>query len=90
MEIRHEPDRHRFVAVLPEESGHLDYALVDDKTVDFRSTVIPPSARGTGAGGRLVVHALEWARSRGLRVIPSCPFVPVVVDRHPEYRDLLV
>jgi hypothetical protein len=75
--------------VLPEGTGTLDYAIVDEGTVDFRSTVIPPSARGSGAGGRLVVHALDWARAQGMRVIPSCPFVSHVVERHPEHRDLL-
>lgn len=46
-------------------------------------------ARGRGIGTRLVLHALEDARERGLRVVPSCPFVGEVVERHPEYADLL-
>jgi predicted GNAT family acetyltransferase len=38
----------------------------------------------------LTQHALEHARARGYRVVPSCPFVAAYVQRHPEYHDLRV
>ena len=53
-------------------------------------TDVAPSAEGQGIGSRLVAGALDDIRSRGLRVVPVCPFVTAYLRRHPEQRDLVV
>jgi len=53
-------------------------------------TDVDPDLEGTGAAQELVVGALEDIRSRGLRVIPVCPYVRSWIDRHPAYADLVV
>ena len=53
-------------------------------------TDVDPDLEGTGAAGELVVGALDDIRSRGLRVIPVCPYVRSWIDRHPAYADLVV
>jgi predicted GNAT family acetyltransferase len=40
-------------------------------------------------GSLLARTALDDARARQLRVVPSCPFVRGYVERHQEYADLL-
>lgn len=67
----------------------LNYRPVRRDVYDFRSTLVPPHLRGRGIGTKLVLHALDWARREKLRVIPSCPFVAGVIERHPEYGDLV-
>jgi predicted GNAT family acetyltransferase len=86
--VRHDPGRHRFVLSLPEGDAVLEYHPRPG-VMDILSTVVPEAARGHGAGGRLVVAALDHARSQGWRVIPSCWFVRTWVGDHPEYQDLL-
>ena len=49
-----------------------------------------PSAEGHGVGTRLIEGALQDIRSRGLHVVPVCPFVRAYLRRHPEQRDLVV
>lgn len=58
-------------------------------TVDLFHTEVEPSQRNRGLGELLVRSALDDLRSRGDRVVPSCPFVAAFVRRHPEYEDLL-
>ncbi len=53
-------------------------------------TEVPPELEGQGIGGRIVKHALEQAKSRGMKVAPWCPFVRAYIDRHPEYKDMVV
>ncbi len=91
MEVTHDEARHRFVLARPGGGGEavLDYRMIDEHTVDFQSTFVPVALRGGNLGTVVVKAALEWARSRGLRVVPSCWFVGNVVNRHREYRDLL-
>lgn len=55
----------------------------------FIHTEIDDRFEGQGLGGKLVSHALDDARSRGLAVLPICPFVRSYIERHPEYLDLV-
>ena len=52
-------------------------------------TEVASSAEGKGVGTELVAGALDDIRSRGLRVVPVCPFVAAYLRRHPEYADLV-
>ena len=52
-------------------------------------TETPVAARGRGIASQLTRSVLEEARSRGLKVVPRCPFVTAYIARHPEYRDLV-
>jgi len=55
----------------------------------FTHTEIDDRFEGQGLGGRLVSFALDDARSRGLAVLPFCPFVKGYIEGHPEYLDLV-
>ena len=59
----------------------------DVLTLDHTET--PVAARGRGIASQLTRGVLEEARSRGLKVVPRCPFVTAYIDRHPEFRDLV-
>lgn len=89
-EIIHEAEAGRFVAHLDEGDGVLSYREAGDDRLDFLRTWVPPAARNRGVGEALVRTGLDHARDRGMRVIPSCPFVRTVVKRHPEYESILV
>jgi uncharacterized protein len=52
-------------------------------------TEIDDRFEGHGLGGRLVSATLDDARSRGLVVLPFCPFVRGYIARHAEYLDLV-
>ena len=48
MEIRHEPENNRFVAEEGEASGLLDYRRLDERTLAYAHTYVPPEHRGGG------------------------------------------
>ena len=52
-------------------------------------TDVATLAEGSGVGSALVAGALDDIRSRGLRVVPVCPFVAAYIRRHPEYASLV-
>jgi uncharacterized protein len=89
--LQHEDAHTRFVADLglPGQPATINYRQVDDHTVDFFSTLVPPQLRGRGLGTRLVREALDWAREHELRVIATCPFVEDVIERFPDYEELV-
>ncbi|HLV00397.1 MAG TPA: GNAT family N-acetyltransferase [Acidobacteriota bacterium] len=86
--VEHQPESRRFVISMQGEEAVLRYSFVDERTVDYYSTFVPPSRRGEGIGSRLVEHALEWARRENYLVRASCPFVDAVLRRHKSYADL--
>ena len=89
MDTRHEPENSRFAITLEGASATLEYHHAGERTLDYTSTFVPEEHRNKGVGERLVLDALDYAREKGYRVIPSCPFVRTVVKRHPEHQDLL-
>jgi uncharacterized protein len=86
--IRHEPEARRFAADVAGKTAYLTYRERDGRILDLDHTFVPPEHRGGGIASQLTVRALEYARERGCRVVPSCPFVAKYIERHPEYRDL--
>lgn len=52
--------------------------------VMFTHTEVDESAEGQGIGSKLIRHALDDVRSRGLYAIPMCPFVSAFIQRHRE------
>ena len=52
-------------------------------------TEVRDEFEGQGHAATLARGALDDARSRGLRVVPSCPYIASYVEKHPEYADLV-
>ena len=87
--IEHDAARARFrLSVGGTEAVVLDY-LARPGAWDIVHTYADPAFRGTGAASRLVQHVFDEARAAGLRIIPSCPYIPVWVSRHPAAADLV-
>jgi predicted GNAT family acetyltransferase len=57
--------------------------------VVFTHTKIEDEYEGMGLGSQLAKAALDDVRSRGLSVVPLCPFVKAWIERHPDYADLV-
>lgn len=82
-------EKHRFEADLGDGSlAVAEYRLEPGKIV-FTHTLVPKAHEGQGIGSALIRHALEFARTRGLAVVPLCPFFAAYIARHPEEQDLL-
>jgi predicted GNAT family acetyltransferase len=84
--VRHDPEHARFVVALAGGEAELVYAPFSDDVIDLQHTEVPESAQGHGVGDLLVRAALDYARSHGLKVIATCPYVQAWLRRHPDER----
>ena len=76
--------RERYEAHLDGElAGVLEYRLKRGRIALIHTEVLPVH-EGRGVGSALVRFALDDARRRELRVIPTCPYVQEYLTRHPE------
>jgi predicted GNAT family acetyltransferase len=87
--IEHDTRARKFVMRLPSGEAFLAYAPAGNGVLEFYSTYVPPPARGRQVASDLVQTAMDFARERRFRVIPSCWYVQRWVERHPEYQALL-
>ena len=86
--IRHEPEARRFAADVAGKTAYLTYRELDGPILDLDHTFVPPEHRGGGIASQLTLRALEYARERGYRIVPSCRFVAAYIECHPEHRAL--
>lgn len=87
---RDEPGRHYRAAVDGRIIGETEFLLTPELVV-FTHTSIDRAFESQGVGPALVRWALDDARDRGYRVLPSCPVVRAYIDLHEdEYGDLVV
>lgn len=86
--VRHNAEARRFELDTPAGLAVADYRLAGD-TMTIYHTEVPLLVRGRTYGYRLVCGALEEVRRLNLKVVPDCWFVREVIDRKPEFLDLL-
>lgn len=85
----HDAPNDRFVLEDAEgELGYISY-VHDDGVFDLQHTVVRPAARGRGLGLLLARSTFERIRDDGGRLIPTCNFLPAVLEQFPEYDDLV-
>jgi predicted GNAT family acetyltransferase len=88
-DIRDNPERHQFEIDLGGgEYAYAKYNLLPG-AIRFYHTVVPESHGGQGLGTALIKAGLAAARSRGLKVIPICPFFRAYLKKHPEEQDIV-
>ena len=52
-------------------------------------TEVSDKLAGKGAGKQLVAKAVAFAREKGLKIMPLCPFANSVFKKTPAYSDVL-
>ncbi|MDN7228944.1 GNAT family N-acetyltransferase [Planococcus sp. N064] len=82
-------DNNRFVVVKDsEELGFISYVPNGDVlTVDH--TEVSPQLEGQGMGKKLVEQVVQYAWDEGKTIDPQCPFAHSVIEKTPEFQDIL-
>src|SRR5262245_23800170 len=89
IEVRDDREAERYVIEVDGEPAGFAQYRDRGRALAFVHTEIDDRFEGQGLGGRLVSAALDDVRSRGLAVLPFCPFVRGYIVRHDEYLDLV-
>jgi predicted GNAT family acetyltransferase len=92
MEIQQINDTRKgyFEAVEDEkQAGKMTYTWAGDSKFIIDHTEVSPDFNGKGVGKKLVMAAVEYARTNNVKIIPLCPFAKSVFDKVEEIRDVL-
>lgn len=71
------------------EAALMTYSKAGTSMIIIDHTEVADSLRGQGAGKKLVMAAVDYARENSLRILPLCPFAKSVFDKTEEIRDVL-
>jgi len=63
--------------------------IKEDGIMTIDHTEIDEKLRGEGIGQDLVKAAVEYARENGLKINAVCPYAKKVIERTPEFQDVL-
>ena len=76
-----------------EEEGtvlaEMTYAHPDADHMIIEHTQVDEELKGQNVGYSLVQHAVEYARTHHLKIMPVCSFAKAVFDKKPDFRDVL-
>ena len=69
--------------------AELDFIIKED-VLDAVHTGVRPELEGQGIAGRLFDEMVKFAREKGYKVKPSCPYIDVKFKRDPAgFRDVV-
>jgi uncharacterized protein len=72
-----------------ERLAEMTYVWAGDSKFIIDHTEVSDKLSGKGAGKQLVAKAVEFAREKGIKIMPLCPFANKVFKKTPEYNDVL-
>lgn len=87
---RHDDARHRVEAVTDSDkvAGFVEYTRTAAGDLDVLHTEVDDAYEGQGVGSILAKAVLDVARTEGVRVRPTCPFLAQYMKKHIETHDL--
>ncbi|GGC72308.1 N-acetyltransferase [Siccirubricoccus deserti] len=88
-EVRDNPAMSRFEMAEGGSTAFVAYRRDGNRMV-LTHTEVPEAMAGQGTGSKLVRGVLDHLRSDDIGIVPRCDIVAGYIERHPEYRDLLV
>ena len=68
----------------------IEYIKTKNGEIYLTHTEVPSALKGKGVGSSLVRLALEDIERQQLRLVPLCPFVAGYVQKHPEWKRLVM
>ena len=87
-DIRDNAEAHRYELPVGKEVAVVIYNL-SEKNLMITETLVPEALEGQGIASRLARHVIEDARTRGLVILPVCPFFSAYLQKHPEHADVV-
>ena len=71
------------------QAGKMTYTWAAADRIIIDHTEVNSEFRGQDVGKKMVYAAVEFAREKGISIIPLCPFAKSVFAKTPEIRDVL-
>jgi len=78
-----------YIEIEGKQEAMMTFVFTGEDKIIIDHTEVNPGNEGKGFGKKMVIKAVEFAREKGIKILPLCPFAKSVFDKTPEYRDVL-
>lgn len=78
-----------YVEVNGKIEAKMTFVFAGPEKIIIDHTKVNEGNNGKGYGKKMVAKAVAYAREKGIKIIPLCPFAKKVFDKTPEFRDVL-
>ena len=92
MEIQHHKEEKGGMFYVSNETkklAEMTYVWAGAEKMIIDHTSVDPSLKGQGVGKQLVNEAVLFAREKGIKILPLCPFAKAVFGKEPGFSDVL-
>lgn len=92
MEIQHRSTESKGEFFIEKDGKHIaemTYSKAGETKIIIDHTEVSDAGRGHGLGKQLVKSGVEFARENDLKIMPLCPFAKAIIQRTPEFQDVL-
>jgi uncharacterized protein len=78
----------RFELWVDGKMAKLEYELQHSR-IALIHTEVPKELEGKGVAAAIVAKALQYIETKGMKIVPLCPYVIDYIKKHPEWERLL-
>lgn len=78
-----------FIEIEGKQEALMTFVFAGEDKIIIDHTEVNSGNNGKGFGKKMVEKAVEFAREKGIKIIPLCPFAKSVFDKTPEFKDVL-
>lgn len=90
--VKHESEGEKGFFYIEEDGNILakmTYVWAGTDRIIIDHTEVNDLLRGKGAGKMMVSKAVDFAREKGIKIVPLCPFAKSVMNKVKEFQDVL-
>ncbi|WP_445714879.1 GNAT family N-acetyltransferase [Flavobacterium sp.] len=78
-----------YIEVNEKQEAMMTFVFAGEDKIIIDHTEVNSGNEGKGFGKKMVNKAVEFAREKGIKILPLCPFAKSVFDKTPEFNDVL-
>ncbi len=78
-----------YIEIANQRVAEMTYVWAGTDRIIIDHTEVADVLRGQNAGKKLVETAVNFARKKNIKIVPLCPFAKKVIDKTPEFQDIL-
>ena len=78
-----------YIEVDGKVEAKMTFVFAGDDKIIIDHTEVNPRNNGKGYGKMMVAKAVEFARAKKIKIIPLCPFAKSVINKIPQFQDIL-
>jgi predicted GNAT family acetyltransferase len=71
------------------QAGKMIYTWAGQSKFIIDHTEVHPDFKGEGVGKKMVKAAVDFAKENKLKIIPLCSFAKSVIEKKPEFHEVL-